>query len=509
MKVRKLSNRRDFLKVSVLGGASAAILAACGQAPAPAATTAPAAATQAPAAKPTEAPKPAATTAPAAASPTAAAAKPTEAAKPTVAAAKAPSGEKTTIRYGTFWPAYRVEILNQGLGVFKQQNPNIDVSIETLDASQYRDKLAVNMAAGTTQDSFIIDVWTSARYFDQNLMLELTDRFKTDGIVIKDQYSTIGLENWCGKQFVIPFVLSPHAYYYNKTMLKANGAPDPWDDLKGEWTWADMVTIGKAVSGKKNKQNQPMWGYRIGYNALEYQLSPFVQSNGGKVYDLEQKKYTMDEPKAIEAIKFVYDMVVTHKIVLPLSESTTLNQAGIAAPFAAGITAMEEDSTGRIYFNAQTIKNDFEWDIAPIPAAQKGGKGISHMDGDPNAVFVKTPKADQAYTWIKFLGGKDFQTILSKNKLLLPALNSAAADPEGFLKPPPNHLDVFVKAAKENAIPSFYQYNGLEAGRIFTAALENAFLGKIPVEDAMKNATKEANAKVELGNCKQSPPRVG
>lgn len=500
MQIQKRTNRRAFLSLVALSVASTSILAACSSSePQPGGSAAP---TSAPAAAPTAAPTAGSTTA-----------KPTEAAssaaKPTVAPASgAPSGEKVSIRYGTFWPAYRVEILNQGLGIFKQQNPNIDVSIEPLDSSQYRDKLAVNMAAGTTQDSFIIDVWTSARYFDQNLMADLTDRFKADGIDIKSQYSTIGLENWCGKQFVVPFVLSPHGYYYNKTLLKESGAPDPWDDLKGEWTWADMVTIGKAVSGKKNKNGQPMWGYRITYNSLEYQLSPFVQSNGGKVYDLEQKKYTMDEPRSIDAIKFVYDMAVNQKILLPLSEATTLNQAGIAAPFASGITAMEEDSTGRIYFNTQTIKTDFEWDIAPIPAAEKGQKGISHMDGDPNAVFVKTPKADPAYTWIKFLGGKDFQGILSKVKLLLPALKSAASDPEGFLKPPPNHLDVFVKAAA-TAIPSFYQYNGLEAGRIFQNYLEQAFLGKIPVEEAMKSATKEANAKVELGNCKQSPPAVG
>lgn len=84
----KLTNRRDFIRLSAMGAASAAILAAC----APAATP-----TAAPAAKPTEAPKPAATTA--AAKPTeapkpaatTAAPKPAEAAKPTAASAAKPT----------------------------------------------------------------------------------------------------------------------------------------------------------------------------------------------------------------------------------------------------------------------------------------------------------------------------------------------------------------------------------------------------------------------------------
>jgi len=87
----KQTNRRQFLKPGVVGGASAALLAACGG-PQPAPATAPAAPTKAPEAAPTKAPeaaKPAATAAPAAT--TAPAAKPTEAAKPAATAAAKPT----------------------------------------------------------------------------------------------------------------------------------------------------------------------------------------------------------------------------------------------------------------------------------------------------------------------------------------------------------------------------------------------------------------------------------
>src|SRR5207237_5989656 len=74
--------RRSLLRYSLVSAAVTSIVAACGQAQAPAPTQAPAQPTVAPAAKPTTAPAAAATTAPAAAKPTAA---------PTTAAAAAPT----------------------------------------------------------------------------------------------------------------------------------------------------------------------------------------------------------------------------------------------------------------------------------------------------------------------------------------------------------------------------------------------------------------------------------
>ena len=102
MQVRKLTSRREFLRLSALGATSAAILAACAPAAAPTPTPAPAAPKPAEPAKPTAAP--AATTAPAA-KPTepaeaAAGPSPTAAAKPASAAAT-PTGLKNVPRNRT------------------------------------------------------------------------------------------------------------------------------------------------------------------------------------------------------------------------------------------------------------------------------------------------------------------------------------------------------------------------------------------------------------------------
>src|SRR5579883_1020974 len=81
----RVTSRRGFVKLAALSAAGTAILAACGPAAVPTATTVPAAAPAAPGATATAAPAAAATSAPAGAAPT-----------PT-AASQTTSGEKVTI----------------------------------------------------------------------------------------------------------------------------------------------------------------------------------------------------------------------------------------------------------------------------------------------------------------------------------------------------------------------------------------------------------------------------
>jgi multiple sugar transport system substrate-binding protein len=409
-----------------------------------------------------------------------------------------------TIRYTTFWPQYRIDILKQALTVWDQQNPDIKLQLEP-NTTNYRDKLLTDMSAGSTQDTFQIDVWTAAKYFDTGQMLELSSNFKRDNIDLKRDYGLIGLEFWCGKQYVVPYVLSPHAWYYNKTMLKQYGAKDPWDDLKGTWTWADMLEIGQKVTTAHNASSRPQWGFRLDYNSLEYQLSPFIQSNGGRVYDVDKGQYTLDTQPAIDAVQFVMDLVTKYKVIPTFADRSKLG-ADVTAPFGQGYTAMEEDSTGRILLNNQLIKEEFAWDIAPVPIARPGMQSISHFDGDPNCVYAHTKYPDEAYQFAKFLGGPVTQGVLSKNKLLLPALYSAAYDPNGFLKPPPNHLQVFADVARKTGIASFYQGNGLQATKDFTDGLNQIAAGKVNVADGMRQMNQVANSQVQLGQCRQFLP---
>jgi len=492
--------RRRFLAGSVAASIGA-LLVACGGAPAqptqaPAAPT-PASAAKPPESKPTEAPKPT-TAAAAQPTPTAAAAKPTEAPKPTVAAAPSGAqGKKVEIRYGTFWNQERVNLLDPVLKEWTKTS-GITVTAEPTP-SRYIEKMLSQIAANTVPDTFLVDSYIAPKMYDQKQVLDLNPYVQQAKVDLKKDYGLMGVELWDGKTYAMPFVLSPHAWYYNKTMLKEVGAPDPWDDLKGDLTWDDMLQIGlKATRDTNGDKKTDVWGLRLDYNSIDYQLGGFIYSNGGRSHDYETMKYTLTEPKCVEAIQFVYDLVHKHKICAPMGEMQQLGQAGVTMPFQAAVVAMEEDSTGRLTTNAVNIKAKFVWDIFPIPRAKKGGEpGVPYVSGNPNSGYAKTKNPDEAWEVLNFMSGPVVQGMLSKNKLLQPGLLSAANDKEGFLKPPPDHIDVFNKLYQGKVTRRFFHQNSQEGVDTIAKWLDKIFLNEVPLEEGLKQANDEANALVK------------
>ncbi len=337
------------------------------------------------------------------------------------------------------------------------------------------------------------------KYFDAGLILDLTDRVKADGIDLPRDYGLMGLEQGCGKTYMLPFVLSPHAWYYNKTMLKEVGAKDPWDDLGGRWTFDDFREIALKITESGGGKR---WGAQLGAT-MEYNWDPIITTHGGAVTDFKARKYALDRPQSIEALTMIQGWYTKDKIILPPDQSKALTEQGVTSPFAAKLVGLMEESTGQLTFLAQNVK-DFEWDIAPPLRKTRDQAPVGHADGDPNAVFAKTKNPDEAYAFVKHLAGPVTQEILAKNKLLTPTLKASAGDT--YLAAPPQHMTVFPEVLAGAYRTSFYHGNGLETNRELNAYAESLVLGQKSPADAAK-VTADANAKVAFGGC--TPTYVG
>lgn len=401
-----------------------------------------------------------------------------------------------TLRYQTFWAQYRIDILKQSITDFTQRT-GINVTVEPFgSADDYRSNLATTMAAGTASDVFIADIWNMVKYYDAGLVLDIADRVKADGIDLNKEYGLVGLEQYCGKTYMMPFVLSPHGWYYNKTMLKEVGAKDPWDDLNGQWTFDDFREIALKITQSGGGKR---WGAKLDPK-MEYQWDPIINTYGGAVTDFKANppKYAIDQPKSIEALGIIQNWYTKDKIILPPDQSKALTDQGVTSPFAAKLVGLMEESTGQITFLTQNVK-DFEWDIAPPLRKTKDATPIGHADGDPTAIFAKTKYPDEAYAFAKHLAGPVTQEILAKNKLLTPTLKAAAASEE-YLSPPPKHLHVFPDVLAGAYRTSFYHGNGLETSRQLDNFAEELVLGSKSPGDAAAVA-KDVNSKVKFGAC--------
>jgi ABC-type glycerol-3-phosphate transport system substrate-binding protein len=204
-------------------------------------------------------------------------------------------------------------------------------------------------------------------------------------------------------------------------------------------------------------------------------------------------KYTMDQPKSVEAVQWVHDLLHKHRVMLSLSQVKDLSDAGLKHPFQDGRAALFENSTGQLNPLATGVK-DFEWDVFPIPRVSRSGPApVTYTSGDPNCVNAASDKRDEAWLLVKWLAGPTVQHLIGRTKLLTPALIEAAADARGYAAPPPAHIKVFADVFRGKVTRRFFHHESAQGLRIFATWLGKAFDGEIAVEQALREATREAN----------------
>jgi multiple sugar transport system substrate-binding protein len=395
-----------------------------------------------------------------------------------------------------------------GFRIFQEQHPNIKLNV--VYAADHRDKLNTQIAADSAPDLFIHDVWSTAKYVDAGALMDLTARLKVDKIDLARDYYLIGVEQWCGKTYAIPFYVTSMLLAYNRDLLRKFGAPDPWEKYNGKWTWAEFVDVARLVTRPAGGEYaQGTWGLAVdgnGVGNIDRNLQMWMTSNGGETYDVEKMRYTLDDPKTIEAYEFLVKMVHEHKVMVgPDDWGPLAQQAPSSEPFINGIIGFRQESTGRLTLYHQQIGNKFEWDVVPYPTGGKALPFIGHSDADTTQVYAKTRYPDQAYTAARFLGGEVMQKIMGENKLLIPGLRKAAEDKNAFLKAPPRHMEAFLEPLRTGLFrTSFYHWNGLQAIRLQDEQMRLAMSRQKTPREAMLEANRLSNEVVKYGNCRQA-----
>jgi multiple sugar transport system substrate-binding protein len=467
-------SRRHVLRLvglAAAGGGTVAVLAACGGAPA-SPTAAPASPTAAPAksepAKPADA-MPAATTAP--------------------AAAKPASGAAATVRFTTWWQPLE-QYINQAKQMFEAKNPNITINMEFVPGNEFVQKMEASLVAGTWGDASICNNGVQVKFMEAGYHYDMTDATKADGINLQADWSLMGLEVWQGKVLHMPFDNDPRGIYYNKTAFKEAGAKDPWDDLKGNWTWDDMLDAARKTT---KREGDRITRYGLQWNYTSYQeFSPLVWTLGGNYADWKTLKYTLDDPKVLEVHKMLYKWANDDKILMTKEAQSNLMGPQGGVPFRAGITAMFHRAAYEFNPTKEAVGSKFDWDVAPLPNKDANTPGVPVTSGNPNFVPKATKIPDAGYKWIAFLSSQDTQDLFGKTKVLVPSnkkswkLYNAPTDdkkhPESFVK--------WVYGRKHG----FHFYNGGmgKAGTAIDAELDLAYLGKQTIEQALKNAQQKA-----------------
>ena len=382
----------------------------------------------------------------------------------------------------------RYEKMLQG---FTAKYPNITIKYIPVPATswgEYTQKVVTLMVGGEKIDVIWNAIEAVPLMAEKGVTRELDTFMKADpGIqeYITDVHPKMlqGL-TWKGKQYLLPFAWNNVLMFYNKNVLKDAGLADPPQN----WTWSEFLTYAQKITKDTNGDNNPdIWGFQSTY--LSWNSAPWLISNGTFWINEDFSKPYYTDPKAIEAMKYAYDLVWKHKV----APSGDFKAAEMFAGGKLGMFAGSPTTRGQL--SPTGIKTtDFDVNFWPTNTGQIVKGSIWGCDG--YGVAAKSENPEMAWELVKWMMSKEVMTNVASGSVLqnAPARRSLATGPE-FAAVNPSHYQYFYQALdnSRSVVNSPIFANLME---IHNRYLSKAWAKEMTVDDAMTNIQKDMEAEI-------------
>jgi ABC-type glycerol-3-phosphate transport system substrate-binding protein len=388
---------------------------------------------------------------------------------------------------------------DMAIAAFQKNNADITIKLETFPPAEYADKINTLAAAGTMGDVVFGIPPQYHQTADGGFWLDVSPLIKSNNLDMSQYFeAVIRHMTWKGDMYGLPYKSSPGncAIYYNKELLAANKV-DPMElrnagDLNALVNLAKRLTKDTTGSGKTDQ-----WGLLGGYHGGG-DMMMWIRSWGFLVWDnaLGATKAYFDQPPAVDAIKFMWDLIYTHKVMPPPAATTNRDQiftskkAGLyhAASATRGLQATIQD---------QFTFRDEKQPKGPVP---NGTIGMSNTY-DFMGLNSKTKIPDPSWRVLVYFTGKEHGI-----RLGLPdgggsytpgGRKDVYAAPE-LLQRDPNFwvFSELVGQAPDNYYPANLQSGALET--VVTQAMEKILLSdKTPTAADFTDLNKTIQAQLD------------
>lgn len=347
------------------------------------------------------------------------------------AASSSPSGTSSTGNSGSA-KSLSVDIwdTNQQEGIQKicdkwTETSGVPVKVEVVDWNNYWTLLEAGASGGTLPDVFWMHSDYSRVYMENDMLLDLTDRIKADGVDTSVYYPDImSLYQSSGKTYALPKDHDTIALLYNKKLFDEAGVAYPTSD----WTYEDMYQAAKAIT-----EGTPDGTYGYALNTTNDQDGWYniVYSYGGNVVNKDGTDTGIDSAESKAAMEMVRKLLT---VAVPQAE---VAENGTDTLFKSGKVAMITQGSWMIqsFFTADNAA-DYGW--AEIPYADVNGDGAcqpsersSQYNGLGWAAAATTADPDDAWSLIKYLGSEEGQKMQSE---LGVTMSSIPGDSDAFAK---------------------------------------------------------------------------
>lgn len=287
------------------------------------------------------------------------------------------------------------------LAEFKQTHEHINVEIQTIPFDDYQQKLSIMAASQTAPDVAWLAERMIPQFLESDQLLDISESVKSDSNYnFADIYpSTLELFTKDGGLYGIPFSTPPGVMFYNKTLFEQNGLKTPLELVaEGNWTYEEFLKAARTIADP----SQGIYGVKLirEWKNWADALLPLFWSHGADVFNEDGTAFALNTPEGAAALQLYTDMIFKDQVH---------PKPGDAITFDTGKIGMFTDRYS--YVSTARAIEDFEWDIAPMPAGPNG-RGTS-MGFAGYSVF-KTDHPEEAMELLKFLTNESSMAVTSQ-----------------------------------------------------------------------------------------------
>ena len=399
------------------------------------------------------------------------------------------AGQPVTVTYSStmFAESAGPEYLRQ-IAEFTKANPDIKIEPEAVPYGQFPTKMAVRFKAGDAPDLAMAEVdWIHA-WVKQGWVRDLNPLVaNTGGKAFLDNYFPILINQATvdGKLYGLPRHAGGYLLYYNSDLFKEAGL----DPAKPPRNWEELLAYAKKLTKKDAAGNTVQWGIAIHGMNVPSVVSRFVNwmyANGADILTPDNKRGLLDQPKAIEALKFWSELYTKEKVVPP--GAVQVGPAQGRTLFAQKKVAMLQ---GIIWGVSQTLAENPAMTgsllVAPFPKQMPNAPSNFQVVYDTISAQSKHP--EEAWKLLQWFARPENQVGLYKASRYSPSRKDVFRLPDIQSDPAARVLAVVDENLKsEPAIPQWAEIN-----HIIGDAMQEALNGTKTPEVAFRDANARVN----------------
>ncbi|HXI18891.1 MAG TPA: extracellular solute-binding protein [Chloroflexota bacterium] len=304
-----------------------------------------------------------------------------------------------------------------------EKNPKISVNVLLTDG--FPDKVVIAAAAGSSPDSFNIQLIDALTFLPKGIYEPLDTHIKARKYDMKALWPGLAEQyQYQGKQLVLWSQATVTMLHYNADLFRDNGLVTPSDlAAQNKWTWDACLDSAQKLT------KEGLYGFWS--LTTPQSLQPWLWMNGGAGFDSEEKlaRVTMaSNPSSLAAMQWQADIRNRYRVAptpRQLTAELTSQQAGFANRKLAMYT--EQSNIDAVH---QAVQNTgaFKWDLAPLPAGPKGLS--SFVGGQSIGVCAGGKNKDASLDWLFWAVSPPGQIEVVKRQIGVPVLKAMLETPE-------------------------------------------------------------------------------